>query len=142
MLVASNLTHWGSPSDAGGLGSTRKEALGFQAWISIDFGRISGTPLNVFGQLWNNKLSFFVDMRACRSGLLKIMGSESGCLGLQNQVFGMKGIAEPAFHICRDYIDFGVIFTWFPVALGPILTGLGAGLKHHDFRWFSGVSRS
>ena len=48
---------------------------------------------------------------------------------------------KPAFHICRDYVDFGVIFTWFSMALGPILMtfgGLGAGLKHHDFRWFSG----
>ena len=48
---------------------------------------------------------------------------------------------KTAFHICRDYVDFGVIFTWFSMALGPILMtfgGLGAGLKHYDFRWFSG----
>ncbi len=38
MLVASNLAPWGPSIDAGGLGSTRKETLGFQAWISIDFG--------------------------------------------------------------------------------------------------------
>ena len=40
MLVAPNLAPWGPSSDAGGLGSTRKETLGFQAWISIDFGRV------------------------------------------------------------------------------------------------------
>ena len=49
MLVASNLPPWGPSSDAGGLGSTRKETLGFQAWSSIDFGRISGPP---FGRFW------------------------------------------------------------------------------------------
>ena len=49
MLVASNLAPGGPSSDAGGLGSTRKETLGFQAWISIDFGRISGPP---FGCCW------------------------------------------------------------------------------------------
>ena len=49
MLVAPNLAPWGPSSDAGGLGSTRKETLGVQAWISIDFGRISGPP---FGRFW------------------------------------------------------------------------------------------
>ena len=49
MLVAPNLAPWGPSSDAGGLGSTQKETLGFQAWISIDLGRISGPP---FGRFW------------------------------------------------------------------------------------------
>ena len=49
MLVASNLAPGGPSSDAGGLGSTRKETLGFQAWISIDFAWISGLP---FGRFW------------------------------------------------------------------------------------------
>ena len=49
MLVAPNLAPWGPSSDAGGLGSTRKETLGFQAWISIDLGRISEPP---FGRFW------------------------------------------------------------------------------------------
>ena len=54
-------------------------------------------------------------------------------------------LQKTVFHICWDYVDFGVILTWFSMALGPILMtfgGLGAGLKHHDFRWFSGGSRS
>ena len=45
---ATNLAPWGPSSDAGGLGSTRKETLGFQAWISIDLGRISGPPFGSF----------------------------------------------------------------------------------------------
>ena len=49
MLVAPTLAPWGPLSDAGGFGSTRKDTLGFQAWISIDFGRISGPP---FGRFW------------------------------------------------------------------------------------------
>ena len=44
MLVASNLAPWGPSSDAGGLGSTRKETLGFQAGMFIDFGGISEPP--------------------------------------------------------------------------------------------------
>ena len=45
MLVAPNLAPWGPSSDAGGLGSTQKETLGVQAWISIDFGRMTeSTP--------------------------------------------------------------------------------------------------
>ena len=58
MLVAPNLAPWGPSSDARGLGSTRKETLGFQAWISIDFEGITGPP---FGSCWltlEHKLCF------------------------------------------------------------------------------------
>ena len=58
MLVAPNLAPWGPSSDAGGLGSTRKEALGFQAWISIDFGGISGPPFGGFWPTLEHKLGF------------------------------------------------------------------------------------
>ena len=58
MLVASNLAPWGPSSDAGGLGSTRKDALGFQAWISIDLGRISGPPFGRFWPTLEHKLGF------------------------------------------------------------------------------------
>ena len=54
-------------------------------------------------------------------------------------------LQKPAFHICSDYVDFGVIFTWFSMALGPILMtfgGLETGLKFHDFRWLSGGSQT
>ena len=49
MLVEPNLAPRGPSSDAWGLGSKRKETLGVQAWISIDFGRNSGPP---FGRFW------------------------------------------------------------------------------------------
>ena len=58
MLVAPNLAPWGPSSDAGGLGSTRKETLGVQAWISIDFGRISGPPFGRFWQTLEQQLCF------------------------------------------------------------------------------------
>ena len=58
MLVASNLAPGGPLSDAGGLGSTRKETLGFQAWISIDFGGISGPPFGRFWQTLAQQLGF------------------------------------------------------------------------------------
>ena len=59
MLVAPNLAPWGPSSDAGGLGSTRKEILGFQAWISIDFGGISGLPFERFWPTLEHKFGFF-----------------------------------------------------------------------------------
>ena len=47
-----------------------------------------------------------------------------------------KVLQKPAFRICRDYVDFGVIFTWFSMALGPILMTFGVletGLKFTRF---------
>ena len=145
MLVAPNLAPWGPSSDAGGLGSTQKETLGVQAWISIDLGRISGPPFRRFsvpwGPFWHRlgtiercrgtwehtegdlggpsldfyrfgedfgaaifaflvnsgtKMKFF-GMRVCRSRFLKILGSESVCLGLQNQAFRVGSIAKTSF---------------------------------------------
>ena len=58
MLVASSLAPWGPSSDAGGLGSTRKETLGFQAWISIDFGWISGLPFERFWPTLEQQFDF------------------------------------------------------------------------------------
>ena len=60
MLVASNMAPWGPSSDAGGLGSTRKETLGFQAWISIDFRRISGPPFGSFWLILEQKIDLLV----------------------------------------------------------------------------------
>ena len=42
MFVASNLAPGGPSSDAGGLGSTRKETLGFQAWMTESTPRVIG----------------------------------------------------------------------------------------------------
>ena len=108
------------------------------------FGKDFGAAIWTFLANFGTTIVFF-GMRVCRSRFLKILGSDSGCLGLQNQGFGGDVLQKPAFHICRDYVDFGIIFTWFPMTLGPILMtfgGLGAGLKHHDFRWFSWGAQS
>ena len=131
MLVAPNLAPWGPSSDAGGLGSTRKETLGVQAWTSIDLQRISGPPFRSFCQLWHNNCVFW---QACLQVTFLNWGSR-----IKHLVW--KILQKPGFHICRDYVDFGDIFTWFSMALGPILMtfgGLGACLKLHDFRWLSG----
>ena len=58
MLVAPNLAPWGTSSDAGGLGSTRKETLGSRlGFLSILEG-FRGRHLDVFGQLWHNNSVF------------------------------------------------------------------------------------
>ena len=45
---------------------------------------------------FGTKIVFF-GMRDCRSGFLMISGSESGCLGLQNQAFGIGCVAKKGF---------------------------------------------
>ena len=98
------------------MGSTQKETLGFQAWISIDFGRISGLPFERFWLTLEQKLGFF-GIRVCRERFLKILVSESGCLGLQNHAFGMGGIAKTSFShmlgLCRFWCHFYMVFDGF-----------------------------
>ena len=87
----------------------------------------------------------FFGMRVCRSRFLKILVSEYGRLGLQNQAFGVEGIAKTSFSHMSGLCHFWCNFSWFSMVFGVILMavgGLGAGLKHYDFRWFSGGSRS
>ena len=68
----------------------------------------------------------FFGMRVCRSRFLKILGSESGCLGLQNQAFGVEGIARTSFShmsgLYRFWCNFYEIFDGF-------------GTKLDDFWW-------
>ena len=71
MLVAPNLAPWGPSSDAGGLGSTRKETLGFRAWT-----------LSILGDS-EAAISKFACLQVA---FLKILESESGCLILGVQV--------------------------------------------------------
>ena len=56
-------------------------------------------------------------MRVYRSRFLKILGSESGCLGLQNQAFGVEGIAKTSFShmsgLCRFSCYFYMVFDGF-----------------------------
>ena len=59
----------------------------------------------------------FFGMRVCRSRFLKILGSESGCLGLQNQAFGVEGIAKSSFshmsELRRFWCNFYMVFNGF-----------------------------
>ena len=53
-------------------------------------------------------------MRVCRSRFLKILVSEYGSLGLQNQAFGVEGIAKISFshvlELCRFWCHFYMVF--------------------------------
>ena len=68
----------------------------------------------------------FFGMRVYRSRFLKILGSESGCLGLQNQAFGVEGIAKISFShmsgLCRFWCHFYMVFDGF-------------GTNFDDFWW-------
>ena len=84
--------------------------LGFR--FGKDFGAAIWELLANFG----TTIKFF-GMRVCRSRFLKILGSESGCLGLQNQAFGVEGIAKNSFShmlgLCRFWCYFYMVFDGF-----------------------------
>ena len=71
----------------------------------------------------------FFGMRVCRSRFLKILGFESGCLRLQNQAFGVEGIAKTSFShmsgLCRFWCHFYMVF-------------YGFGTNCDDFWWLGG----
>ena len=56
----------------------------------------------IFGYVWIEKHGFFISNS--RLLFLLIFGSESGCLGLENQAFGKGGIAKINFRI--NWISF------------------------------------
>ena len=65
-----------------------------------------------------------------------VFGSESGCLGSENQAFGKGGIAKINFRINWISYDSRVEFSLFWVALGSIFmisVDLETGLKFDDF---------
>ena len=101
-----------------------------------DFGAAIWTFLANFG----TTIVFF-GMRVCRSRFLKILGSESRCLGLQNQAFGVGCIAKTNFShmsgLCRFWCHFYMVFDGFGINFDDF-GGLETGLKFHDFRWLSG----
>ena len=72
----------------------------------------------------------FFGMRVCRSRFLKILGSESGCLGLQNQAFDVEGITKSSFshmsELCRFWCHFYMVFDGF-------------GTNFDDFWWLGGM---
>ena len=60
------------------------------------FGKDFGTAIWMFLTIFGTTIVFF-GMRVYWSRFLKILGSESGCLGLQNQAFCVEGIAKTSF---------------------------------------------
>ena len=52
----------------------------------------------------------FFGMRNCRSPFLVISGSASGCLGLQNHVFGVGDVAKNSFSYMLGFCLFGCHF--------------------------------
>ena len=107
-----------------------RSRLGFYQFL-VDLG----DPFReIFGSIWTEKHDFFIFIS--RLLFLMIFGSESGCLGLENQAFGKGGIAKINFY--RNWIsnDSRVDFSGFWVALRPIFmifVGLETGLKFDDF---------
>ena len=78
--------------DPGTLGSTRKDTLRSR----LDFLWIFGgfrDPFESFVGFLEPKQVYFV-MLVSKLFSLMIFGSESGCLRLENQVFGMTSIAK------------------------------------------------
>ena len=68
------------------------------------FGKDFGAAIWMFLANFGTTI-VFLGMRVCRSRFLKIWGSESGCVGLQNQAFRVEGIAKTSFShmfgLCR-----------------------------------------
>ena len=111
----------------------------------LDFNRFLvhlGTPFReFFGYLGQKKVYYF--MLASRLLFLMILGSESGCLGWEDQVFGIGCIAKINFRSTWISHDPRVQFSWFWVALGVIFmtfAALETGLKFNDFQDDSGVT--
>ena len=77
-----------------------------------DFGTAIWTFLANFGTT-----NVFFGMRVCRSLFLKILVSEYGHLGLQNQAFCVEGIAKNSFShmsgLCRFWCHFYMVFNGF-----------------------------
>ena len=92
------------------------------------FGRDFGAAIWTFLVNFGTTIVFF-GMRVCRSPFLKILGSECGCLGLQNQAFGVGGIAKTSFShmlgLCRFWCHFYMVFDGF-------------GTNLNDFWWLGG----
>ena len=79
----------------GHLGAQERRSWG-QAWIFIDFEWISGPHFESFPGSLDQHLCV-VFMLVCRTLFQKILGSESGRLGLQKQAFGVRWVAKTNF---------------------------------------------
>jgi hypothetical protein len=117
------LWHPGGPgADPGAPGSRRKDTLGSRLGFLSILGGFRDPFLRAFWETWT-KLSVFV-MLVSRSHFVLILGSDSGCLGLQKQAFGVRGVAKTNFSQKLEFCCFE----------GPFLMFLG-GLRtnFHDF---------
>ena len=115
-------------------GTTRQDTVrsrrGFYRFL-VDLG---DQFREIFVYIWSEKHDFFIFIS--RLLFLMILGSESGCLGSQNQAFGKGGIAKINFRRNLIPYDSRVHFSWFWVALGPIFiafVALETGLEFNDF---------
>ena len=95
-----------------------RSRLGFYRFL-VDLG----DPFReIFGYIWTEKPNFSTFIS--RLLFLMILGSESGCLGSENQAFGKEGIAKINF--CRNWISSDSRVDFF-----MILGGLGTNF--HGF---------
>ena len=95
MPGASTLAPWGSMGRSRGTWGLKKGDFGVQARIFIDFGLISGSHFESFSGPLDQNQCFL--MLVSRLFFQKILGSESGRLGLHKQAFGVRGVAKTKF---------------------------------------------
>ena len=121
MPVASTLAPWGIFERSRGIWEHKNGDI--QAWISVDLGRIWGLHVMICWQP--------LEQHVCLCARLFpddvfLMISGFDCPRLQNQVFGVRHLAQTTFHMYWDSVDLGVIFECFLIALGLILVTFGA----------------
>ena len=104
MPGASTSAPWGTIERSRGTSEHKTGDLGVQVWISVDLWGISGPHFESFRPPPEQQM-FFV-MRVHRSRFLMISGSASGCLGLQNQTFGVRSVAKKQL---LTYDDVGIL---------------------------------
>ena len=96
------LSRPGGPwDDPGTLGNTKKNTVRSRLDFINFFVDLGDPFIKIFGYIWTEKHDFFISIS--RLLFLMILGSESRCLGLENQAFGKGGIAKINF--CRTWIS-------------------------------------
>ena len=91
--------HFGSLGDHRSIQGSwehNEEDLGVAGLDFCRFWEDFGTAIWELSADFGTQIVFF-GMRVCGSRFLVILDSESGCLGLQNQGFGVGSVAETSF---------------------------------------------
>ena len=114
----------GPSSDPGTLWNTKRKTLGSRLGLLLISDGFRDHSLGVFAQPWNQK--YVLAMRVYRSRFVMNSGSEAGCLGFQNQVFSMRGVAKINFSHRLGLHWFRCHFHILLVASGPIFMTFGA----------------